>query len=53
MVGECVLKLTMLNENEEIPEENENVEVIENYLRVKAAEVIEENIHKADMQQYE
>lgn len=29
------------------------MEVIENYLRVKAAEAIEENISRADMQQYE
>lgn len=51
--GECVLKLTMLNHNEEIPEENENVDVTENYIRVKAAEAIEENIARADMQQFE
>ena len=43
----------MLNEMEEIPEENENVDVIENYLRVRAAEAIEENISRADMQQYD
>ena len=47
------MRLTLLNENEEIPEINENVEVIENYLRVKASDVIEENMKKADQQKYE
>ena len=51
--GECFLRLTLLNENEEIPEINENVEVIENYLRVKASDAIEENMKKADQQKYE
>ena len=48
-----MLKLTLLNENEEIPEINENVDVIENYLRVKASNAIEENLKKADQQKYE
>ena len=48
-----MLKLTLLNENEEIPEINENVDVIENYLRVKAGDAIEENLKKADQQKYE
>jgi hypothetical protein len=44
--------MTLLNENEEIPEINENVEVIENYLRVKTSEAIKENLKKADESQY-
>lgn len=48
-----MLKLTLINANEEIPDTIENVDVIENYLRVKAAEAIEENMKKADQQQYE
>lgn len=52
LTGECCLELTLLNENENIPETIENVEVVENYLRVKAAEAIEENIKKADKQQF-
>lgn len=43
----------MLNENEEIPDINENIDVIENYLRVKASDAIEENMKKADQQHYE
>lgn len=35
------MELTFLNESENIPDTVENVEVIENYLRVKAAEAIE------------
>lgn len=41
MSGECVFKITLLNEFEEIPEVNENIDVIENHLRVIAAESIE------------
>ena len=48
-----MLELTLLNEHEQIPEINENVEVIENYLRVKASDAIEENFKKADSQKYE
>lgn len=39
--GECTLQLTLLNKDENIPDTVENVDVIENYLRVKAAEAIE------------
>lgn len=35
------MELTFLNEKENIPDTVENVEVIENYLRVKATEAIE------------
>lgn len=38
--GACNLKLTLINPQEEVAEINENVEVIENYLRVKATEAI-------------
>ena len=41
MAGECNLSLTLINSHEEIAEINENVDVIENYLRAKAAEAIE------------
>ena len=37
MGGATNLSLTLINAHEEIAEINENVEVIENYLRVKAA----------------
>jgi hypothetical protein len=37
MGGVTNLSLTLINSHEEIAEINENVEVIENYLRVKAA----------------
>jgi hypothetical protein len=46
------MELTFLNESENIPDTVENVEVIENYLRVKATEAIELNLKKADKQQY-
>ena len=52
MNGSCVMELTFLNESENIPDTVENVEVIENYLRVKATEAIELNLKKADKQQY-
>lgn len=48
MAGASSLSLTLINPNEEIAEINENVDVIENYLRVKAAEAIEENMKKAE-----
>lgn len=51
--GESTFSITLLNHNEEIPEINENIDVIENYLRVKAADVIEENMKKAEQQKYE
>ncbi len=37
MAGECSLSIALINPNEEIAEVNENVDVIENYLRMKAA----------------
>lgn len=36
------LDITLLNSNEEVKDEEENSEVIEDYYRVKAAEVLEE-----------
>jgi uncharacterized protein YsxB (DUF464 family) len=53
MAGAASLSLTLINAHEEIAEINENVEVIENYLRVKAAEAIEENMKKAEASKYE
>ena len=53
MSGECFFKITLLNESEEIPEVNENIDVIENHLRVIAAEAIEENMKKAEKNQYD
>ena len=47
MAGECNLSLTLINPHEEIAEINENVDVIENYLRAKEAEAIEQNMKKA------
>jgi len=44
---ESLLFLTLINSNEEIAELNENVEVIESYLRVKAAAAIRESLSKA------
>ena len=52
MGGATNLSLTLINTHEEIAEINENVEVIENYLRVKAAEAIEENMKKAEASKY-
>jgi len=51
--GKATLTLTLINPHEEIAEANENVDVIENYLRVKAAEAIEENMKKAENNNYE
>jgi hypothetical protein len=53
MAGECSYKITLLNENEEIPEVNENIDVIENHLRVAAAEAIEENMKKAEQNNFD
>jgi uncharacterized protein YegL len=53
MEGACNLFLTLINPHEEIAEVNENVDVIENYLRVKAAEAIEENMKKAEANKFE
>ena len=53
MAGASSLSLTLINPNEEIAEINENVDVIENYLRVKAAEAIEENMKKAEENKFE
>jgi len=53
MDGACSLTLTLINSHEEIAEINENVEVIENYLRVKATEAIEENMKKAEANKFE
>lgn len=40
MDGACNLTLTLINAHEEVAQVNENVDVIENYLRVKATEAI-------------
>ena len=40
LAGAANLVLILINPNEEIAEINENIDVIENYLRVKAAEAI-------------
>ena len=46
--GECQLSLTLLNENEVLTEAIEDQAVVENYLRVLAAEKIAESMHMAD-----
>ncbi len=48
MTGEQLLTLTLLNVEEEIPEISENAEVLENYLRVNAALVMDEGMKKAE-----
>ena len=48
MGGESSLSVTLINKNEEIAEVNENVDVIENYLRVKASEAIDVNMKFAE-----
>lgn len=53
MGGACSLTLALINPHEEIAEINENVDVIENYLRVKATEAIEENMKKAEQNKFE
>lgn len=53
MGGAASLSLTLINAHESIAEENENVDVIENYLRVKAAEAIEINMKRAEASKYE
>lgn len=53
MAGAASLSLTLINPHEEIAEINENVDVIENYLRVKAAQAIEQNMKKAEANKYE
>lgn len=53
MGGACNLTLALINPHEEIAEINENVDVIENYLRVKATEAIEENMKKAEQNKFE
>ena len=47
MVDASSLSVTLINQNEEIAEVNENVDVIENYLRVQASEAIEVNMKMA------
>jgi len=37
LTGSIILRLALFNKNEDILEVNENIDVIENYLRVKAA----------------
>lgn len=49
---QALLSLTLINSNESIAEINENSDVVENYLRVKAAEAIEENMKKAEKNQF-
>ena len=53
IAGAASLSLTLINPQEEIAEINENIDVIENYLRVKATEAIEENMKKAEENKYE
>lgn len=53
MASSSSLSLTLINPSEEIAEINENVDVIENYLRVKAAEAIAENMKKAEENRFE
>lgn len=53
MAGAASLSLTLINVHEEIAQINENVDVIENYLRVKATQAIEENMKKAEASHYE
>ena len=49
---QALLSLTLINSNESVAEINENSDVVENYLRVKAAEAIEENMKKAEKNQF-
>ena len=53
LAGAANLVLILINPNEEIAEINENIDVIENYLRVKAAEAIQENMKKAENNNFE
>ena len=53
MAGACNLSLTLINPHEEVAEVNENIEVIENYLRARAALAIEENMKKAEANKFE
>ena len=53
MAGASALSVTLINQNEEIAEVNENVDVIENYLRVKASEAIDVNMKMAEANKFE
>lgn len=50
--GETRLSITLLNPEELIPEDKEDIEVVENFFRVKAAEAIEVGVGSADQRRF-